>query len=141
MHSWAEVLPDAEKVPLTHALQLALPRWDQKPAPHSEQTPAPYAAAPPALHCVLVALPLHSCPPGHAEQARSSRDVGARVSTWEDKHVATALHASALLRDEKVDPATHARHVRSWVAVPSVAIPEPTGHVRHTVHDSAPVPE
>ena len=65
---------------------------------------------------------------------RSDVAVAAAVSYSPLPHTSAVLHAAPSLALEKLVPTVHAAHVRSVVAVPSVASPLPAAHVRHTVH-------
>jgi hypothetical protein len=48
------------------------------------------------------------------------------------------MHAPSLSPMEYVEPATHAEHWRSAVAVPPMAWPSPAGQVRHATHELSP---
>ena len=69
--------PAAEKVPLGHAVQVALPTPAQRPAAHCVHDPSPAAAANPARHTTRLLLPLQSCPAGHCAHVRSTDVLGA----------------------------------------------------------------
>ena len=90
-----------------------------------------------AAHVLRPAVAVN-VPAPHAPHDRSLDAVATTVVCKPGAHgwrtAAQALPSSVL---EYVEPATQAAQVRSAVAVPSVARPEPTPHVRHALHDAA----
>ena len=69
-----------------HGVQDALAALENVSGVHGEHTPLSSGAAYPAAHGVVVALPSHSWPAGHAAHSRSDEAPGAVDSYSDEAH-------------------------------------------------------
>ena len=121
--SCSEPEPAAEKVPLGHSVQVALPTPAQRPAAHCVHDPSHAAAANPALHWVIALLPSHQLPEGHDSHRRFDTAVGAVASYSAEAQIVTATQREPSFVAENVVPAAQLAQTRSCVSEPSCAVP------------------
>jgi hypothetical protein len=128
------------KVPAEHTVQT-----------RSEDGPGAAVSYCPAWHSLMSRHTRSAIPVGAANvywppvqslwvlQPRSVVAVGAACSHSFPVHTVTGAQALPLSADEYVDPLMQGAHSRSATAVPALDMPEPAGHVDHSVHAIMPL--
>jgi hypothetical protein len=142
---------------VAHAVQTPFPAAVLKvPAEHTVQTrsedgPGAAVSYCPAWHSLMSRHTRSAIPVGAANvywppvqslwvlQPRSVVAVGAACSHSFPVHTVTGAQALPLSADEYVDPLMQGAHSRSATAVPALDMPEPAGHVDHSVHAIMPL--
>jgi len=130
----------ALKVPAEHTVQT-----------RSEDAPGAAVSYCPAWHSLMSRHTRSAIPVGAANvywpsaqslwvlQPRSVVAIGAACSHSFPLQTVTGAQPLPLSADEYVDPLMHGAHSRSATAVPALDMPEPAGHVDHSVHAIVPL--